>query len=55
MQTSPFHSSTAGKPSVFHNNLACDDGRQIEPVCWRAGNGGRGLCETCARLNAEGR
>ncbi|MDQ3934036.1 MAG: hypothetical protein M3340_05325 [Actinomycetota bacterium] len=37
---------------VYHDNLACTEGNNIERRYWRAGRGGRRLCTHCARLNA---
>ncbi|MGA2471441.1 MAG: hypothetical protein ABSG64_12215 [Solirubrobacteraceae bacterium] len=53
--TLPFHSIKPGRPQVFHNNTACEEGKRAEGPHWCAGDGGRRLCEVCARLNAEGR
>ena len=50
----PFHSVKPGTSPVFHNNDACLAGRLIEPVNWRAGDGGRELCAQCAELNVAG-
>jgi len=47
----PFHSVKRGAPQVFHNNGGCDGGLRIEPVNWRAGDGGRPLCAECVRRN----
>ncbi len=51
----PFYAANRGAPPVFHNNDACHEGRRVEPVNWRAGDGGRRLCDECARRNAEGK
>ena len=51
-QTLPFHSVRPGTPNVFHNSDACEAGRRIEGAQWRAGDGGRPLCDACERLNA---
>jgi hypothetical protein len=51
----PFHTVKRGAPQVFHNNVACDEGNRIEPVNWRAGDGGLPLCRECARRNAAAR
>ena len=54
-RTLPFHTVKRGAPAVFHNNDACDEGRRIEPVNWRAGDGGFLLCHECARRTAAAR
>lgn len=54
-KTLPFHTVKSGAPPVFHNNVACDEGNRIEPVNWRAGDGGRPLCRECVRRNAAAR
>jgi hypothetical protein len=51
----PFHTVKRGAPAVFHNNDACDEGNRIEPVNWRAGDGGLQLCRECVRRNAAAR
>jgi hypothetical protein len=54
-RTLPFHTVKRGAPTVFHNNDACDEGRRVEPVNWRAGDGGFTLCRECARRNGAAR
>jgi len=54
-RTLPFHSIKMGVRPVFHNESACVLGHAIEPGDWRAGDGGRPLCEVCARLHAAAR
>lgn len=39
---------------MFHNNTACEDGKAVAGHYWGAGDGGRRLCDVCARLNARG-
>ena len=51
-RTLPFHTIKRGAPHVFHNNDECDEGRRVEPVNWRAGDGNLSLCQECARRNA---
>ena len=51
----PFHTVKRGAPTVFHNNDDCDEGRRIEPVNWRAGDGNRPLCKECERRNGNRR
>jgi len=51
----PFHTAKRGAPAVFHNNDACDEGKRIEPVNWRAGDGGFPVCRECERRNGAAR
>jgi len=54
--TSSFHTVEPGAPHVFHNNSACQDGKNIRREHQRPGPGeGRRLCERCSKLNAEGK
>ena len=54
-RTLPFHTVKRGAPEVFHNNDTCDEGKRVEPVNWRAGDGGFPLCQECARRDAAAR
>jgi hypothetical protein len=47
MKVAPFHSI---KQHVHHNNNSCTEGNNIERENWRAGTGGKPLCERCATL-----
>ncbi len=53
MKRAPWFSTRPGD-GVYHNNDSCPDGKF--PAVYRAeGTGGRPLCSTCARLDAEER
>jgi hypothetical protein len=41
------------KQAVYHNNLGCHTGNNIEIEFLRQGTGGKALCLECARLNAS--
>lgn len=40
---------------VYHNNNRCTERNNIERANLRQGTGGNRLCETCKRLNREGK
>ncbi len=43
----PWHSV---KQPHYHNDTDCNTGNNIETENWRAGDGGKPLCEECAKL-----
>jgi hypothetical protein len=51
---SPWYSAKSGT-EVYHNNSACTEGNNIERENVRQGTGGKSLCSSCKRLNAEGK
>jgi hypothetical protein len=50
----PWHSIKLTS-NVHHNNTNCNTGNNIEKENWRAGTGGRPLCDECAGLNRDRR
>lgn len=40
--------------SVYHDNQKCTEGNNIEDDKHRDGDGGKTLCDHCARLNRGG-
>lgn len=42
-------------PQVYHDNNQCTERNNIEVENIMPGNGGRPLCEHCARLNRAGK
>lgn len=49
----PFHSSK--NPGVYHTCSNCTEGNNIERKYRTSGTGGGRLCQTCARLQKEGK
>ncbi len=43
------------KVPVYHHNSSCKTGQNVEKNRRRYGTDNRPLCQTCARLDAEGR
>jgi len=52
MKVAPCHSI---KQNVHHDNDKCTERNNIEKENWRAGTGGKPLCQNCAKLNREGK
>ena len=50
----PWHSTRPGE-YVYHDNLACTEGNNIERYYFAWGTGNRRLCEHCARLDYAGK
>lgn len=59
MTVPAFHSiNEADKPAptrVYHNNVLCRPGHDIQADERRNGTGGYRLCDDCKRLNDQGR
>jgi hypothetical protein len=51
-KTNPWHSV---KAHVHHHNTNCNTGNNIEKENVRQGDGGKPLCDECARCDAQGR
>jgi hypothetical protein len=43
------------KQNVHHDNTACTEGNNIEPVNRRDGTGGKPLCHRCKELDDQGK
>ena len=41
----------SSKSDVYHKNMQCMSGNNIEDENYRDGDGGKGLCDECKRLN----
>ena len=54
-RVAPTYSVKPNTPNVYHNNDKCTERNNIERENVRQGDGGRPLCQHCARLNAEGK
>jgi hypothetical protein len=48
----PWHSERLGD-LVYHDNERCAEGKGVPALYRGEGTGGRPLCKTCARLDAE--
>lgn len=46
----PFHSANPNARNVYHNDVRCTEGNNIERYYLKGGTAGRRLCEHCARL-----
>jgi len=49
----PWHSKRPGE-YVYHDNLACTEGNNIEGYYFAWGTGNRCLCYHCRRLDLDG-
>lgn len=38
---------------VYHNNIECYDGNNIEKKYYKSGTGSKRLCKTCEKLNKK--
>ena len=45
----------AKKSKVYHNNKKCTERNNIESENIKKGKGGNRLCNTCKRLNSQGK
>jgi hypothetical protein len=50
-QVAPWHSVKPNTRNVYHDNLGCTEGNNIESYYRRSGSGGRPRCEHCERLD----
>lgn len=55
VKVAAFHSKKPGIKPVYHDNMACADGKRIEPEHRASGTAMRPRCEHCARLAAQGK
>jgi hypothetical protein len=59
MKSSPWYSTERleddSAPPLYHDNLACKEGKAIAKNFRRYGTDNRPLCKRCADLNASGK
>ena len=51
----PFHSAKPNTKNVYHDNIQCTEGDDIEYSYLVLGTGGRPRCEQCDRLTRDGK
>ena len=55
VKVAAFHSKKPGIRPVYHDNLACPEGKKIEAQHRASGTAMRPRCERCAKLQAQGK